>query len=103
MKGRLFSLYIVFSNALKKSNLYDIFERFRVMIECFFSHKIKSIQSDLGVEYKKLHFLFLHLGINHRQSCVYTHEQNDYVERRHKHIVDTGLTLMAHTSVPSRF
>jgi len=24
----------------------------------------------------------------------YTHEQNDTVERRHRHIVETGLTLL---------
>lgn len=59
-----------------KYDLYVIFYHFRAMVERSFSQKIKSIQSGLDVEYKKLHSLLLQLGINHRQSCAYTHEQN---------------------------
>ncbi|KAF5472656.1 hypothetical protein F2P56_009355 [Juglans regia] len=36
-------------------------------------------------------------------SCPGTPEQNGLAERRHRHIVDTGLTLMAHASIPPRF
>lgn len=60
-----------------------------------FSCKIKSIQSDLGGEYKKLHSILTSIGINHRQSCAYAHEKNGRVERRYRHIVETRLVLMA--------
>lgn len=86
-----------------KFDLYAIFERSRVLVERSFGCRIKSIQSDLGAEYKKLHCLFLKLGINHRQSCAYTHEKNGRVERNHRHIVETSISLMAHAYVLSRF
>lgn len=73
------------------------------MVERLFSCKIKSVQSDLGGEYQKLHNRFVELGIVHRHSCAYTHEQNGRVERMHRHIVEIGLALMAQASVSSRF
>ena len=36
-------------------------------------------------------------------SCPHTHQQNGAGERKHRHIVETGLTLLAHASVPFRF
>ena len=36
-------------------------------------------------------------------SCPHTHQQNGAAERKHRHIVETGLTLLAHASVPFRF
>lgn len=69
-----------------------------------FSSKIKSVQSDQGDgEYLSLN-KFLHTqGILHQISCSHTHQQNCAVERKHRHIVVTGLTLMAHASLPQIF
>jgi hypothetical protein len=36
-------------------------------------------------------------------SCPHTHQQNGSVERKHRHIVETGLALLAHASVPLKF
>ena len=36
-------------------------------------------------------------------SCPHTHQQNGIAERKHRHIVETGLTLLAHASVPLQF
>jgi histone deacetylase 1/2 len=36
-------------------------------------------------------------------SCPHTHQQNGAVERKQRHIVETGLTLLAHAAVPFRF
>ncbi|XP_019155699.1 PREDICTED: uncharacterized protein LOC109152448 [Ipomoea nil] len=63
----------------------------------------KENNSNLGGEYKKLGSTLALLGIRHRQSCAYTHEQNGRVERKHRHVFETGLALMAESSVPSRF
>jgi len=78
-----------------KSDIYKTFDLFRAMVERRFSHFIKAIQSDLGGEYRRLHRFFESLGITHIQSCVYTHEQNGCVELRNRHIVKTGLALLA--------
>lgn len=47
--------------------------------------------------------VFAKHGIFHRQSCAYTHEQKGRVERRHRHIVETGLALLARANLPMRF
>lgn len=38
-----------------------------------------------------------------RHSCPYTHQQNGLVERKHQHIVETGLTLLAQSRLPMSF
>ena len=58
---------------------------------------------DWGGEFQKLHSYFNKNGIIHRISCPYTHEQNGLSERKIRHIVDTGLTLMAHAQIPFRY
>jgi hypothetical protein len=40
------------------------------------------------------------MGITHRVSCPHTHQQNGSAERKHRHIVETGL---AHASMPIKF
>jgi len=35
--------------------------------------------------------------------CPQTHHQNGVVERKHRHIVDLGLTLLHHASFPLHF
>jgi len=40
------------------------------------------------------------MGISHRLSCPYTHQQNGAVERKHRHVVETGLALLSHASIP---
>ena len=59
--------------------------------------------NQIGGEYRNLNTFFNKLGISHRLSCPHTHQQNCAVERKHRHIVETGLTLLAHASVPFRF
>jgi histone deacetylase 1/2 len=36
-------------------------------------------------------------------SCPHTHQQNGSVERKHRHIVETGLALLANSSMPVKF
>jgi hypothetical protein len=43
------------------------------------------------------------LGITHHVSCPHTHQQNGSAERKHRHIVETGLALLAHASMPLKF
>jgi hypothetical protein len=62
------------------------------------------VSNQTGGEYQKLHHqFFLKLGIVHRVSCPHTHQQNGSAERKNQHIVETGLALLAHASVPLKF
>ena len=36
-------------------------------------------------------------------SCPHTSQQNGIAERKHRHIVETGLALLAHSSLPVRY
>ena len=42
-------------------------------------------------------------GITHLTSPPHTLEHNGYVEHRHRHIVETGLSLFSHAKLPLKF
>jgi len=86
-----------------KSDVFFIFQRFQTLVKRQFSLKIKSVQTDWGGEYCKSNKVFHTIGIHYRLICPHTHEQNDTVERRHRHIVETGLTRLGQCSAPLRF
>ncbi|KAJ9538634.1 hypothetical protein OSB04_031367 [Centaurea solstitialis] len=50
-----------------------------------------------------LKIFFARHGIHHRLSCPYTPEQNGRAERKHRHIIDTGLSMMFQAHIPSHF
>jgi histone deacetylase 1/2 len=80
--------------------VFDVFLQFQAHIERLLKTKIISVQSDWGGEYHNLNTFFQKLGISHRVSCPHTHQQNGIAERKHRHIVETGLTLLAYACVP---
>jgi hypothetical protein len=57
----------------------------------------------LGAKYHKLCNFFDRIGISHHVLCPYTHQQNGSAECKHRHIVETGLALLAHASMPLKF
>ncbi|MFS7960449.1 putative RNA-directed DNA polymerase [Helianthus anomalus] len=86
-----------------KSDVCVTFKNFHAMVERQFKTKLKSFQTDWGGEFRPLSPFFTSLGIIHRLSCPHTSEQNGFVERRHRHVVETGLTLLAQSGVPQKF
>ena len=46
---------------------------------------------------------FKKTGILHRLSCPHTHEQNGTAERKIRHIIDIGLSLMGHSNTPFKY
>jgi len=89
-----YTKYVWYYPLVAKSDVYYIFHQFQTLVERQFLLKIKSVQTDWGGEYCKLSIFFQTVGIHHRLICPHTHEQNGTVERRHRHIVETGLTLL---------
>lgn len=61
----------------------------------------QSMQSDGGGEFRPFTQHLTNLGILHRFTCPHTSYQNGAVERKHRQIVEIGLTLLAHASLPS--
>jgi hypothetical protein len=88
-----------------KSDTYATFVKFKTLVETQFNHKIQSLQSDGGREYTSIHFqnfLSQH-GITHRKSCPHTSQQNGLAERKLRHILETGLTLLAHSRLSNKY
>jgi hypothetical protein len=87
----------------KKSDAFNIFLQFQKYVERFFNTQIKSVQSDWGGEYRTISAFFKNCGIVHRVSCPHTHQQQGSIERKHRHVVETGLSLLSHAHMPLRF
>jgi histone deacetylase 1/2 len=86
-----------------KSDVEQIFYNFQTHVERLLNSKIRAVQSDWGGEYHRLHKYFQRTGISHRVSCPHTSQQNGIAERKHRHLVETGLALLAHSSLPIRY
>jgi hypothetical protein len=100
-----FTRYIWLYPLHNKSNTYATFVKFKTLVETQFNHKIQSLQSDGGGEYTSIHFqnfLSQH-GIIHRKSCPHTFQQNGLAERKLRHILETGLTLLAHLGLSNKY
>jgi histone deacetylase 1/2 len=87
----------------KKSDAYSAFITFQRLSERKFDTKILKVQSDWGRVYEKLHSYFQSQGISHHVSCPHAHQQNGSAERKHRHIVEVGLALLAHAHMPLKF
>jgi hypothetical protein len=98
-----FSRYTWVFPIQSKSDVQPTFLKFQVMIERFLNTKIKSVQIDWGGEYRSLNTYFKSIGIIHRLSCPHTHQQQGCVERKHRHLIDTTLALLADSQLPKTF
>jgi hypothetical protein len=78
------------------------FSEFQSLVERMFNKKILDVQSDWGGEYEKLNS-FTKIGIIHQVSCPHAHQQNGSTERKHRHIVEACLPLLANASMPLKF
>jgi transposase InsO family protein len=76
-----------------KSSVSNIFPQFKKFVETRFQKPLKTLYSDNGGEFIALKSYFLRHGITHYTTAPYTSQQNGVFERRHLHIVETGLTL----------
>ncbi|KAK9102913.1 hypothetical protein Sjap_020167 [Stephania japonica] len=79
------------------------FIHFKTMVENQFQTTIKRVQSDWGGEYRSFKpYLDLH-GIIFQHPCPHTHEQHGRAERKHRHIVEMSLILLAASKLPLKF
>lgn len=86
-----------------KSEAAGCVKQFLSMVKCQFSATVTRFQTDWGGEFRPLVHHLQDLGIHFQHPCPYIHSQNGKVERKHQHIVETGLTLIARASLPLKF
>ena len=61
--------FIWFYPMVAKSDLFNIFHQFQVLVERQFSLKIKYVETDWGGEYQKVNTYFKTIGIHHHVIC----------------------------------
>ncbi|KAL5538576.1 hypothetical protein UlMin_046073 [Ulmus minor] len=83
-----------------KDKALSTFLQFQKLVENKFERKIKTIQSDWGGEYRSFTKYLIQLGIEFRHPCPHTSAQNGRAKRKHRHIVEIGLTLLAQAHLP---
>ena len=82
------------------SDALQTFINFRTQVELQIGCSIKKIQTTWGGEYQAFTNYLESNGIIYRVACPRTHEQNGLVEHKHRYIIKTTLTLLAHASLP---
>lgn len=92
-----YTKYMWFYPMVTKSSVSSIFPHFKKFVETRFQTKIKSLYSNNGGEFIALKlYLSLH-GISHYTIAPHTPQQNGVFE--HRHLVETGLTLLHDASL----
>ena len=86
-----------------KREALNAFVQFKNLVENQFVKKIKNLQSDWGGEYRSFLNITQASRINFRHSCPHISAQNGRSQRKHRHIVETGLALLHHASLPACF
>lgn len=86
-----------------KSQVKETFTAFKALVENQFSTKIGTLYSDNGGEFVALRQLLREAGISHLTSPPHTPEHNGISERKHRHVVETGLTLLTHAYMPKKY
>ncbi|KAG9457094.1 hypothetical protein H6P81_001602 [Aristolochia fimbriata] len=100
-----FSRFIWVYLLQSRSAFYTVYVEFSTMVYTQFSKTIKNFRSDSGGEYISHIFralLKIH-GTQHQLSYPYTPQQNDVVEGKHRHILDTIRAFLLSSSVPRVF
>jgi transposase InsO family protein len=100
-----FSRFTWFYPLYNNSEVFDTFVKFKLLVENQLSTSIKQLQSNGGGEYTSSHFesFLIKSGIIHRKSCPYTSQQNGLAERKLRHILEMGLTLLAHPHLSNKY
>jgi hypothetical protein len=98
-----FNIFTWFFPIQCKSDVLSAFHKFHTMVEHLFNTKIKQIQTNWGGEFRSLSTFFDKLGIVQWVSCPHTYQQQGCVKRKHHHIIDNSLALLAESNVPKTF
>lgn len=68
-----------------------------------FQAKIGTLYSDNGGEFVALRLFLTAHGISHLTSPPHTPEHNGISEKKHRHIFETGFTLLGQAAVPKHY
>lgn len=98
-----FTRYTCLFPLKRKSDVRTTFIAFKSLVENRFQHRIGTLFSDNGGEFLVLREFLASNGISHLTSPPHTPEHNGLSERKHRHIVETGLTLLSTAAIPKTY
>ena len=81
-----------------KSNVHSTFVAFKNIVENYFTTTITTLYTNNGGKFLAFRSFLATHGISHFTTLPHTLEHNEYFERRHQHIVETGFTLLHQAS-----
>ncbi|KAG8499382.1 hypothetical protein CXB51_005988 [Gossypium anomalum] len=85
-----------------KSEVAQVFIKFKAAVETETGCKIKTIRSDNGTEYTSAQFQSLckYAGIKHQLTNIYTPQQNGVSERKNRSLMDMARCLLFEKNLP---
>lgn len=95
-----FTRYVWLYPLRKKSDVREVFIKFKAIVEKHLEINIKIFYSDNGGEFLTLTEFFSTNGIAHLTTPPHTPQHNGMSKRRHLYIIETGLTLLTHAFIP---
>lgn len=87
----------------QKSEALSVFLQFKKLVENELECKIKTLQANWGGEYRSFSKFLSQEGVEFRHPCPYTSAQNGRIERKHRHVTEMGLTLLAQAKLPLKY
>ena len=88
-----------------KSEVADIFVKFKAWVETQSRYKMQVISSDNGTKYtsEKFNKFSEDAGIEHQLTAPYTPQQNGVVERKNRTIMEMARCLLHDKGLPKKF
>ncbi|KAM1316044.1 hypothetical protein ACFX2F_019741 [Malus domestica] len=82
-----------------KSQVFNIFKRFKSMVELQSGYQIKKLRSDRGGEYTSLEFSRFceNMGLERQLTVAYSPQQNGVAERKSRTIIEMARTMIVNT------
>uniref|UniRef100_A0A2N9I9W7 Integrase catalytic domain-containing protein n=1 Tax=Fagus sylvatica TaxID=28930 RepID=A0A2N9I9W7_FAGSY len=98
-----FTKFTWFYPLKQKSDVESVFINLQNYIKNQFATTIKHLYTDNGGEFLKLRPFLAKHGITSLTTPPHTPQHNGVSERRHRHLVETGLTLLHHSKLPLKY
>jgi len=88
-----------------KGEVASLMQNFVAMVKNQFGKNVVILRSDNGLEFKSEPMLRFYStkGIIHQTSCVDTPQQNERVERKHRHILNVARALRFQANLSLHF
>jgi len=89
-----------------KDEVFYLTKSFVAIVQTQFKSIVQIIRSDnaleLGLSNEALDFLAT-TSIFHQTSCIQTQQQNEVVERKHKHLIEVSRAMLFQSHLPLKF